>query len=309
MRDGFVRGLMSVAETNSELMLLTADLGYGVFEPFEERFPSQYMNVGIAEQSMMGVAAGLALEGKCVVCYSIGNFPTMRCLEQIRNDACYHDLNISIVASGAGFSYGQLGMSHHATEDLGILRVLPGITINIPTNADEAEALTRKMTSSSGVSYLRLDKTSTKEATAIESMRTSGFRRWRNGYGICMIGIGGIVQELIDAADRLEKYGISCSVIAVNTLKPFDIDEFFYLIGDSTDLIVVEEHNIIGGLNSAIAEAVAKSDKTKIRTYPVGIPDVYSTTVGDQSYLRRLYGLDSESISELVIRISKGKFS
>lgn len=118
MRDAFLKSIFLLAKRDSDVMLLTADLGYGVFEEFEEEFPGQYLNVGVAEQNMMGVATGLALEGKKVFTYSIGNFPTLRCLEQIRNDACYHELNINIVASGGGFSYGGLGMSHHATEDL-----------------------------------------------------------------------------------------------------------------------------------------------------------------------------------------------
>ena len=122
MRDAFINALTDLAENDKDIVLLTGDLGFGVFEEFEARFPGQYFNVGIAEQNMMGLAAGLSLEGKKVVAYSIGNFASLRCLEQIRNDACYHDASITIVASGGGFSYGSLGMSHHTTEDLAIFR-------------------------------------------------------------------------------------------------------------------------------------------------------------------------------------------
>ena len=124
MKGVFVETLLTLAEQDPKLIVLTADLGYGMFEPFVERFPRQYLNVGVAEQNMMGVAAGLALDGRTVFTYSIANFPTLRCLEQIRNDVCYHGANVKVVAIGAGFSYGPLGFSHHATEDLGILAQL-----------------------------------------------------------------------------------------------------------------------------------------------------------------------------------------
>ena len=138
MRNAFLAALTTLAEKDKDIILLTADLGYGVFEEFESKFPNQYFNVGVAEQNMTGIASGLSLEGKKVVTYSIGNFPTLRCLEQIRNDACYHDANIVVVASGGGFSYGSLGMSHHATEDLAILRALPNISVVAPCTANEA---------------------------------------------------------------------------------------------------------------------------------------------------------------------------
>ena len=138
MRDAFMNALFDLAELDSDVMLLTGDLGFGVFEEFEEKHPSQYLNVGVAEQNMIGIATGLALEGKKIFVYSIGNFPTLRCLEQIRNDACYHMLNINIIASGGGFSYGGLGMSHHATEDLSIMRALPDMSVVAPATAWEA---------------------------------------------------------------------------------------------------------------------------------------------------------------------------
>ena len=159
MRDAFLDKLTRLASKDKDIVLLTADLGFGVFEDFESQFPGQYFNVGVAEQNMTGLASGLALEGKKVITYSIGNFPTLRCLEQIRNDACYHNLNITIVASGGGFSYGPLGMSHHATEDIAILRALPAMSVTAPGTAWEAGEAIEVLIKNKGVSYLRLDKT------------------------------------------------------------------------------------------------------------------------------------------------------
>ena len=145
MRDAFVRALEELAEENSNLFFITADLGFGVFDNFEEKFPKQYLNIGVAEQNMIGVATGLALEGRDVFVYSIANFSTFRCLEQIRNDAAYHNVNITIVSSGGGFTYGSLGMSHHATEDIGIMRAIPNITVVAPTSPWETYHATKKL--------------------------------------------------------------------------------------------------------------------------------------------------------------------
>lgn len=163
MRDSFLKSLTLLAKEDANVMLLTADLGFGVFESFADSFPDQYLNVGVAEQNMTGIATGLALEGKTVFTYSIGNFPTLRCLEQIRNDACYHEVNVNIVSTGGGFSYGALGMSHHTTEDLSIMRALSGVTVIAPCNGWEAEHATVQVAKQPGVSYLRIDKTSVDE--------------------------------------------------------------------------------------------------------------------------------------------------
>jgi transketolase len=140
MRDNFVRQLSDLARTDPRIFLMTADLGFKVLDGFAEEFPNQYLNVGIAEQNMIGLATGMAMQGRTVFCYSIGNFSTLRCLEQIRNDACYHEANVKVVAVGGGFSYGPLGISHHATEDLAIMRALPNMTIAVPGDQWEARA-------------------------------------------------------------------------------------------------------------------------------------------------------------------------
>src|SRR5882757_6882308 len=163
MRDHFVKRLSEMAETDSRITLMTGDLGFGVLTDFQKRFPKQFINAGVAEQNMTGLATGLALDGRTVFTYSIANFPTLRCLEQIRNDICYHEANVKVVAIGGGFSYGALGISHHATEDIAIMRSLPGMTVLCPGDVHEAIEATTIAYRTPGPCYLRLDKSAAPE--------------------------------------------------------------------------------------------------------------------------------------------------
>src|SRR6185437_10903005 len=163
MRDTFIRELTELAADDPRIVLITGDLGFGVFEAYARRYPRQFLNAGVAEQNMTGLATGMALEGRIVFTYSIANFPSLRCLEQIRNDAAYHDANVKIVSIGSGFSYGQLGISHHATEDISILRALPGLTVVSPADDWEVAGATRALVSTPGTCYLRFDKSKAPE--------------------------------------------------------------------------------------------------------------------------------------------------
>lgn len=303
MRDAFLAALTSLAEKDKDIVLLTADLGYGVFEEFESRFLGQYFNVGVAEQNMTGVASGLSLEGKKVVTYSIGNFPTLRCLEQIRNDACYHDANITIVASGGGFSYGSLGMSHHATEDLAILRSLPNIAVVAPCTANEAGEAITAMIQGEGVGYLRLDKTSA-DNSPIESPFVIGkSRRHKEGKDITLFATGGILDDVNIASIELKKLGIDARVVAMHTIKPIDIDEIIDAATNTGGIVTVEEHNKDGGLGSAISEVCMDFGVIPKKFLRIGLDDVYPSIVGSQQYLRSRYEMDSESIVNKVKKI------
>src|SRR5438132_7916210 len=154
MRDAFVDSLGLAAAADRRVMVVTGDLGFGVLDRFATQFPDQYLNVGVAEQNLTGVATGLALDGHIVFTYSIANFPTLRCLEQIRNDACYHDANVKIVAVGGGLAYGALGISHHATEDLAVMRAMPGLTVAAPGDPLEVRAVTAALAALDGPAYL-----------------------------------------------------------------------------------------------------------------------------------------------------------
>ena len=194
MRTAFFKSLLEMAEQDDRVFLTVGDLGFSVVEPFVSRFPHRYLNTGIAEQNMTGIAAGLALSGKVVFTYSIANFTTLRCLEQIRNDAAYHDANVKVVSVGGGFSYGAMGVSHHATEDLAIMRSLPSVTVVAPGDLWETAEATSALIAHPGTCYLRLDKTmTTNTARPGETFVLGKARRLREGNDITIITTGGIL--------------------------------------------------------------------------------------------------------------------
>jgi transketolase len=296
MRNAFMAAFFELAKADKNIMLLTGDLGFGVFEAFQQKFPKQFLNVGVAEQNMMGIASGLALEGKTVFTYSIGNFPTLRCLEQIRNDACYHELNINIVASGGGFSYGGLGMSHHATEDIAIMRALPKTTVIAPSTAWEAGEATRLLAKTAGVGYLRIDKSAVAENGNFPPFQIGKAMRLREGSDVTIFGYGGILQEAMLAAEKLSNLGISCRVSSLHTVKPIDVNEIVSACKETQGIITIEEHILNGGLGGAIAEVcMDKGLKTNFFVR-MGMQDEYSAIVGDQQYLRNYYHIDASSI-------------
>lgn len=299
MRDAFVNKLTKLAEADEDIVLLTGDLGFGVFENFESKFPGQYFNVGVAEQNMTGLAAGLALEGKKVITYSIANFPTLRCLEQIRNDGCYHDLNITIVASGGGFSYGSLGMSHHATEDIGILRALPAMRVVAPGTAWEASEAIEALVKGDGVGYLRLDKTVANEnKNHLFSLDHS--IRYVEGAELTLIATGGILRDTIQASELLKEHGIDTRVVSMYSIKPIDKDMIIAAVKETGGIVTIEEHNIDGGLGSAVAEVCMDNGFIPKKFLRIGINNQYSSIVGSQDYLKAHYQIDAIAIFKRV---------
>ncbi len=296
MRNAFIEELTLLAEEDPAVMLLTGDLGFGVLTDFSEKFPNQFINVGVAEQNMSGLAAGLALEGYKVYTYSIANFTTLRCLEQIRNDICYHDANVTLVSVGAGFSYGQLGVSHFATEDLAILRVLPNMMVVAPSDPWEAKILTRQMAAISGPKYLRIDKGTAGCQVNPLDVRLGKGKVVRKGSDVTIISIGAILSESLKATVCLADAGVQARVISLNTLKPFDESIIFDACRETGGVICIEEHSEIGGLAGSISEACLTSGIIPRFFHRIGLKDEYPTIVGDQMYLRNAYNLNSEKI-------------
>lgn len=296
MRNAFIKGLLELA-VDPKLMVITADLGYGLFEKFAEQFPAQYLNVGVAEQNMMGVATGLALEGYTVFTYSIGNFASFRCLEQIRNDVCYHDVNVNMVVSGGGFSYGALGMSHHATEDLSIMRALPQVTIIAPCDPWEAYHATIALANRPGAGYLRLEKSSSQFNHANGEVFEIGKSRiLKDGTDITLIATGSMVTEALQSAKLLSSYDISARVISLHTIKPIDKAAIQKAALETKRIITLEENTIEGGMGSAIAEFCLENNLPLKLFYRIGMRDSFSSIVGSQQFLRQYYGLDSNAI-------------
>jgi transketolase len=301
MRDTFVRTLIDIAKQDKNVHLITGDLGFGVLKPFWEQLPDQFTNAGIAEQNMTSFAAGLALQGKTVFTYSIGNFPTLRCLEQIRNDCAYHNANVKIVCVGGGFVYGALGMSHHATEDLAIMRALPDVTVLAPGDLVEAECATRAIYKHQGTCYLRLGRGGEKRIhEKIDDFQIGKAIKIKNGEKVAIYSTGAIFDEALEACEMLKKHGINPALYTFPTVKPIDraaIKECAKLY----DLVVtVEEHNIIGGFGSAVSEVLAELGGTRASLLRIGLDDKYSSIVGSQKYLRDVYGMSARKIIERV---------
>jgi transketolase len=302
MRDTFVRALLGHARQDRRVILVTGDLGFGVLDVFSSELPQQYINAGVAEQNMTGLAAGLALEGKNVFTYSIANFPTLRCLEQIRNDVAYHEASVNIVAIGGGFSYGALGMSHHATEDVAILRALPGLRVFAPCDDAETVALLQCMVDAPAPTYLRLDKSKVGAGVG-EPVVPGRLRRLREGKDVAIVGYGGILAVALDAAQLVADEGLQCSVYSAHSLKPFDDGSLLDIARDHAAVVTVEEHVATGGLGSLAADVFAGAGRLPRRLVRLALPDAYSAIVGSQDYLRMRHGLDAQAVAACLRRL------
>ena len=298
MREAFVRALAEIAAVDPSVMLVNGDLGFGVLTDFIARFPANYVNAGVAEQNMTAVACGMALAGARAYTYSIGNFPTLRCLEQLRNDVCYHRATVTVVAVGGGFSYGQLGMSHFATEDLAILRALPEIVVVAPSDPWQAHALTHQLHARGGPSYLRIDKG--RAGLPEGEVELGKARQVRPGTDAVIFATGAILFEAVAAADRLAEEGASVRVIDVHTIKPFDVEAICRAARECRNVVTLEEHVVNGGLGGAVAEACLENGVQVTKFRRLGIDDRYPSIVGDQDYMRAHFGLDCDAVAAVL---------
>ena len=300
MRTTFIDTLCELAEHDERIWLLTGDLGYSVLERFASRFPRRFVNVGVAEQNMTGVAAGLALCGKVVFTYSIANFPTLRCLEQIRNDVCYHNLNVKIVAVGGGFAYGAQGMTHHATEDLAIMRALPNMAVVAPGDPVETRLATRAIVNWPGPCYLRLGKAGEPVVHQTPPAFTIGKAiTVREGSSVTLISTGGMLHNALQAAELLAQQQIQARVLSMHTLKPLDNESVLAAALETSTIVTIEEHSLIGGLGSAVSETLSKGMPKGIRFRSLGMPDRFAD-IGSQECSRRSYRLTPQGISSAV---------
>ncbi|HCB95256.1 MAG: transketolase C-terminal domain-containing protein [Ruminococcus bromii] len=304
MRDTVIRTLIELGKSDKNVELITGDLGFGVLKPFWETLPDQFVNAGIAEQNMTGVAAGLALEGKKVFTYSIGNFPTLRCLEQIRNDCAYHNANVNVICVGGGYVYGSLGMSHHATEDIAILRALPDVTVICPGDPTEAALAVKKIANTDGTCYLRLGRGGEKNINnVIKEFEIGKAYKLRESKGadksIAVFSTGAILEETTKACDMLEADGFGVEQYSFPTVKPIDKQAIIDCAKKFDNIFTVEEHNVVGGFGSAVAEVLAEcGENTKL--HRIGINDFYCIKVGSQAYLREQVGINAEGITNKV---------
>lgn len=300
MRDAFIARLTEIARRDPKVMLITGDLGFGVLMKFAQEFPKQFLNAGVSEQNMTLMATGLAMGGRTVFTYSIANFPILRPLEMIRNDAAYHGANVKVVGIGGGFSYGSLGISHHATEDIAILRSLPDVTVIAPSDLYETQEATNALVDTPGTAYFRLDKSAMKY-DAYPDYQPEPFvlgkaRTLRRGDDLTFITCGGIAQEVFKAADRLAADGVQCRILSMHTVKPIDRDAILDAARNTGGIVTVEEHTLDGGLGSAVAEVCMDAGVMPRAFKRVGLQSCFSSVVGSQEYLRKVYGMDAEAI-------------
>lgn len=301
MRDTFVRTLIGLAKENPNIEVITGDLGFGVLKPYFEQLPNQFTNAGIAEQNMTSVAAGMALQGKIVFTYSIGNFPTLRCLEQIRNDCAYHQANVKIVCVGGGFVYGSLGMSHQATEDIAIMRALPDVAVFCPGDLTEAEEITKAIVDYPGTCYLRLGRGGEKRIhDKIENFQVGKAIRVNDGEKVAIFSTGAIFEEIEIACEKLKESGINPTVYTFPTVKPLDKKTILKCAGSHDLIVTCEEHNVVGGFGGAVAEVMAENP-ARAKLMRIGMNDQYCVKVGDQKYLRNEYGMSGEKIAERIL--------
>lgn len=307
MRTTFCNTLFNLAQNNKDIMLLTADLGFSVFEQFITDLPKQYLNVGISEQNMAGMAAGMAMEGKSPVIYSIVPFATMRNFEQIRNDICYQNQNVKIVGVGAGFSYGPYGHTHHGLEDIGIMRTLANMVILTPGDPVEVKLATEAMIKHKGPVYMRLGK-------AGEPIIHKVIPKFEIGKGILLgkgkdvtlIGTSTLLQRTIEVAQKLKEKGISVRLISMPTIKPIDEKIILESVKITKAIFTVEEHSIIGGLGSSVAEVLSENSSGVIFKR-IGVSDAFTKGIGLQEYMREKNGLGVAQIVNNILEIIKNK--
>ena len=298
MRTAFIEELCQLAENDESIWLLTADLGYSVLEKFEARFPSRYLNVGVAEQNMMGVAAGLAMSGKRVVTYSIVNFATLRCLEQIRNDVVYHCANVTIVGVGGGFAYGPQGHTHHGVEDLAIMRSLGMVDVIVPSDAVEACLAIRTALTGVGPVYVRLERAGEPRIHESEPEFARGqVVHHRDGTDLLILATGSLVGEALGAAETLSTEGINAAVWGVPWLAPFDVDAIAEAARRYPLILTAEEAGARGGLASATAEAIAVSEGTQAKLHVAAVPPEGLRAVVSQAAARQALRLDAAGLA------------
>lgn len=298
MRTSFVNQLLEEARRNEKIFLLVGDLGYHVVEPFAQEFPDRFLNVGIAEQNMAGIAAGLAMTGYNVYIYSIGNFPTLRCLEQIRNDIAYHKANVKVVSVGAGYAYGSLGATHQATEEIGAIRVIPNMVVATPGDPIEARAIAKLSSNYEGPMYIRLGKAGEKivhkEDRIILKIGDISPIHLLDGNRTAVLACGNILDA---SRQQIEDESLPYDLYSVPFVKPINMEQLKTIVKTHPEgLITIEEHQKSCGMGSALVEILNDMFANgKLSIYPkikrIAIPDEFVGVVGTQKYLREVENL------------------
>jgi len=309
MRKAFVEALCELAARDERVMLLTADLGWSVLEPFAERFPKRFINVGVAEQNMLGIATGLARQGVVPFVYSIATFASMRGYEQFRNGPVLHSLPVRVVGTGGGFAYGHAGPTHHAIEDFAIARALPGVAVVAPADGAQTRAVVEASVTLTGPAYLRIDKA---ELPDISELRGRfEFDRpilLRPGRDLLLLSAGAIVREALEAAEHLTSDVMSPAVAVMAHLTFQANPALAALLLQYPEIVTLEEASVVGGLGSLVAETIADFG-LPCRLLRLGVRTSLQEHHGDRPYLLGQHGLDSVSVASQAANFSSRRWA
>jgi transketolase len=298
MRGAFVRTLTALAGTDERIVLMTGDLGYMALEPFSERFPERFFNLGVAEQNMIGTATGLAEAGFIPFAYSIATFAALRPFEFIRNGPVWHQLPVRIVGCGGGFDYGPQGTSHHALEDLGVMRTLPGLTVVAPADHRQMATALDATWNVAGPVYYRIGKDDRTEVPGLDGrFRLGHAETVRAGEDVLLLACGSVAPEATRAADVLAASGVRAGVAIVASIQPAPEDDLAALLARVPIVLTVEAHVVSGGLGSLTAEIIAERGlgcrlvRCGVRTPPDGVS-------GSQAWMQAAHGLSAPALAD-----------
>jgi transketolase len=306
MRVQWAKTMLELAKRDEKIFAVTADTIGAPLEAFSREFPQRFIDVGVAEANMVGISAGLALCGKNPFAATIAAFASMRCYEQIRTDVCYQNLNVKIVGVGGGLKYGVLGATHHAIEDIAIMRALPNMTIVVPADGLETRKATAALVKHHGPAYLRLGRAGEPDVYKEDyDFQIGKAVTLRAGDDISLISMGLILPNVLKAEEKLREKGIEARVINMHTIKPIDREDILKAGRDTGAIISVEEHNIIGGLGSAIAEILAE-EQLSVPFRRIGLRDLFSG-VGTPEQLWEKYGMGASHITNAAEELFRSK--
>lgn len=301
MRDVFFDKLYEIAKKDRQVILLSDDFGAPSLDKFKKDFSSQYINIGIAEQNMVSTAAGLALGGKIVYMYAIAPFVTLRCYEQIKIDLCCMNLHVTALGVGAGFSYDTSGPTHHATEDIAIMRALPGMTILNPSDNVMAAACAEISYKNPGPKYIRFDREKLVTIYDKNTDFSDGVATLKTGKDLCIISTGMMVHKAFNVAHELSKHSINAGVVDLYRVKPINAELLLKFISQSKRVVTIEENLINGGIGSIVAEVLVDNDIT-LPLKRFAVPDKYCFKYDSREHIHKLYSLDVNSIVKKILR-------
>ena len=301
MRNAFADEVRAAAAADPRVVLLSGDIGNRLFDPFKKDHPDRFVNCGVAEANMMSMAAGMAMAGLRPVVYTIVPFVTTRCLEQIRVDVCYQNQPVVIVGVGGGLSYASLGGTHHSLEDIGMLRILPGMSVLCPGDAYEVRGSLDAAFQANGPVYLRLGKKNEPLVhEQVPDVRVGRSLNMRGGSDVALLSVGNMLPIVMEAADLLAGHGIEARVESFLSVKPLDVECLSEVFANCRMVVTVEEHSVIGGAGSAVAEWLVGNALGDTPLLNIGTEDRFFHAAGSQDYARQCLGLTAESIVERV---------